>query len=102
MIGQKAVVFELIAKGYSNDEIAEAIDVPSQYARNLRVEYNEVAGLARKPSIRSKPRLGTESRKAYDYMVANPDASLVEVADATGISRTIPSGVRARYLRNSQ
>lgn len=101
-MNKKTVAFHLIEKGYSNEDIAEAMGITSKHARSLRRDYNEVAGAARKPNVRTKPKLGTKNRVIYDYLLVHPTAKMREVAEATGTDPGNVATVKGRYIARTR
>jgi len=94
----KAAIIDLIERGYSNVEIAGAIDRSVKYVSNLRWEYNQAAKVPKKSIVcRAKPSSGSLSEKAWLYLSKNPAASLWEVKKATGVPTGITSRVRQKY-----
>lgn len=93
----KPAIIDLIEQGYGNAEIVKAVKCSNRYACHTRSEYNKLVK-DRKRSLHSEPKHGTKSRLAYDYLVANPKATTVEVQKATGVDRGTCSVVRSRYI----
>lgn len=94
----KAAIIDLIERGYSNVEIAGAIDRSVKYVSNLRWEYNQAAKVPKKSIVcRIKPKSGSLSEKAWLYLSKNPAASLWDVKKATGVPTGITSRVRQKY-----
>lgn len=94
----KAAIIDLIERGYSNVEIAGAIDRSVKYVSNLRWEYNQAAKVPKKSIVcRIKPSSGSQAEKAWLYLSKNPAASLWDVKKATGVPTGITSRVRQKY-----
>lgn len=94
----KAAIIDLIERGYSNVEIAGAIDRSVKYVSNLRWEYNQATKVPKKSIVcRVKPKSGSQAEKAWLYLSKNPAASLWDVKKATGVPTGITSRVRQKY-----
>lgn len=94
----KAAIISMVERGYSNVEIAGAIDRTVKYIRNLRAEYNKSAMVPKKSIVcRVKPKSGSQAEKAWLYLSKNPAASLGEVEKATGVPTGITCRVRQKY-----
>lgn len=95
-MNKKIKIIEMIEQGFSNQDIAEATGAKYNYVSTVRCEYNEVAT---RPiySLQTKPKLGTKLRRAYDIVVANPDATVSEVSRVVGLSASVFSKLEKRY-----
>lgn len=93
---KKIQVIELIEQGLDNASIAEQTGIRPEYIRACRSQYNAVAS-ERAPSRLDKPKLGTKMRRAYDIIVANPDATSAEVSKVVNLSGGSILALEKRY-----
>lgn len=91
-----AKVFEMIEQGYSNREIVAATGVKVSTVYSRRVEYNRAAKVP-KYSRSGKPKEGTGTRRVYDFMVANPEATAPEISEATQVAASLVHKVSRRF-----
>lgn len=92
----KPQIIELIEQRYSNTEISKMLKCSAAYAVQVRADYNEVAS-AWIASKCKKPKEGTDSRKAYDFLVANPEATTSEVCKGAGVNNNAVRRTAIRY-----
>lgn len=96
----KPAIIELIEKGHDTGEIAEITGASRSYITTVRVEFNKITNWSR-PALLNKPKVGTNARKIYDFIVANPDAYLNKVRKMTGLDYRQIIRVRKRYFKDS-
>ena len=92
----KLQIIELIEQRYSNIEISKMLQCSAAYAAWCRSEYNEAATVWI-ASRHKEPKQGTDSRKAYDFLIANPSATTSEVCKATGVNNNAARRAAIRY-----
>ena len=92
----KLQIINLIEARLSNVEISQQLQCSAAYAMKVRAEYNEAA-TQRISSRHQKPKLGTDSRKAYEFMIANPEATTSEVCKAAGVNNNAVRRAAIRY-----
>ena len=92
----KLQIIELIEQRYSNIEISKILQCSAAYASLCRAEYNEAAPVWI-ASKHKKPKQGTDSRKAYDFMTANPEATTSDVCKAVGVNNNAVRRTAIRY-----
>lgn len=85
MMTVKAKAFELIKKGFTDEEIANQLNSSKSYISHVRSEYNYANPKQYTPSIRRKPRAGTGALRAFEYSIANPHLTMRQVSEATGV-----------------
>ena len=94
----KSFGYLMISQGYSNEDIAEALNKSMKQIYGLRARYNMSNVSHMKFSVRTKPKKGTDNRKAYDYPILNPNATITQVVEATGVDRGNVAAVKRRYI----
>jgi monomeric isocitrate dehydrogenase len=94
----KSSIIELIEKGYNNQEIVAAVNTADEYVVSVRCRYNKVEGIERKRSLHKAPKVGTQCRTVYDYIVEHPGCSFGELLNNTGIDSSLCGYVRRRYF----
>ena len=92
----KLQIIELIEQRYSNIEISKMLQCNAAYVALCRAEYNEAAPVWI-ASKHKKPKEGTDSRKAYDFMTANPEATTSEVCKSAGVNNNAVRRTAIRY-----
>ena len=92
----KLQIINLIEARLSNVEISQQLQCSAAYAMKVRAEYNEAAP-QRISSRHQKPKLGTDSRKAYDFLVENPNATTSEVCKGAGVNNNAARRAAIRY-----
>lgn len=97
MTCKKPIIIAMIEQGYDNAEISRALCTSNSNVSNVRVEYNQAAARPI-PSRVAKPKQGTQSRKVYEFIKANPNASNKTTVEATGVNSGTCSKVRQRYF----
>lgn len=88
---KKVQIIDLVQKGLSNLEIADAIGVSANWTRQIRAII--------KPYDGTYPRPFTKTKLACEFMRANPELSVIEVSRALGLKRSICQHAKDKYLR---
>jgi len=94
----KSQIMTAIEQGLSNQEILATIDTTMNYIVKTRVDYNTIAAKPIRSPVQDKPKEGTASRLAYDYLAANPGALPGEIKQATGVDYGIIYSVRKLFF----
>lgn len=94
----KSSIIELIEKGYNNQEIVDAVNTADEYVVSVRCRYNKIQGIERKRSLHKMPKVGTQCRVVYDYIIEHPGCSFGELLNGTGIDSSLCGYVRRRYF----
>lgn len=92
----KLQIINLIEKGYHNKRIASVLNASLRYIVTVRSDYNESAPVWI-ASRQKEPKQGTDSRKAYEFMIANPEATTSEVCKAAGVNNNAVRRTAIRY-----
>lgn len=92
----KPQIINLIEQRYSNIEISKILQCSATYAMQVRAEYNEAATVWI-ASKHKKPKEGTDSRKAYDFLIENPSATTSEVCKGAGVNNNAARRAAIRY-----
>lgn len=97
----KPIIMQLVEQGLTNQEIEEKTGASAGNISKVRGMYNKsVPPEQRKASLKKllKPKEGTKSRIAYDYMELYPNARLSEMVRDTELTTSVCGKVRHLYF----